>query len=50
MIYLNCHTIQDTLHKNATIHQVTTMQATSKNVLSHVLTTMLTTSTDDPTL
>ena len=36
-----------TLHKKATIHQVTTMPATSKNVLRNLL---LTTSTDDPTL
>ena len=36
--------------KNATIHQVTTMLATSKNVLFPGLYHLLTTGTDDPTL
>ena len=34
----------------ATIHQVTTMLATSKMFYFQVITTMLTTGTDDPTL
>ena len=45
-----CH-FNNTLHKKATIHQVTTMLATSKHVLfsshNYLLTT---TGTDDPTL
>ena len=48
-------TINSTVHynaqrKEATIHQVTTMQATSKNVLFPGHNYLLTTSTDDPTL
>ena len=41
-----------TLHKKATIDQVTTMQATSKNVvfLFFFHNHLLTTGTDDPTL
>ena len=38
------------LHKKATIHQVTTMLATSKNVLFPGHNHLLTTGTDDPTL
>ena len=38
------------LGKKATIHQVTNMLATSKNVLFQVITTPLTTGTDDPSL
>ena len=39
-----------TLGKKATIHQLTTMLATSKNVLFPGHNHLLTTSTDDPTL
>ena len=38
-----------TLHKKATIHQVTTMLATSKNVLFPGHNHLLTTGADDPT-
>ena len=38
------------LHKKATIHQVTTMLATSKKVLFPGQNHLLTTGTDDPTL
>ena len=41
---------QPTPRKKATIHQVTTMLATSKNVLFPGRTHLLTTSTDDLTL
>ena len=37
-----------TLHKNATTHQVTTMLATSKNILFPGPNHLLTTGTDDP--
>ena len=43
------HTIH-TLPKKATMHQVTTMLATSKNVLIPGHNHLLTTGTDDPTL
>ena len=39
-----------TVEKKATIHQVTTMLATSKNVLFPGHNYLLTTDTDDPTL
>ena len=39
-----------TLGKTATIHQVTTMLATSKNVLFSGHNQLLTTGTDDPSL
>ena len=41
---------QATLRKKATIHQVTTMLATSKNVLFPGHNHLLTTGTDDPSL
>ena len=37
-------------HKKATVHQVTTMLATSKNVLFPGHNHLLTTGTDDPSL
>ena len=46
----NLGCVNQTLSKIATIHQVTTMLATSKNVLFPGHNHLLTTSTDDPTL
>ena len=42
--------VEYSLHKNATIHQVTTMLSTAKNVLFLGHNHLLTTSTDEPTL
>ena len=44
------HIFYNTTQKNPTIHQVTTMLATSKNVLLPGHTHLLTTGTDDPKL
>ena len=48
-IALMCST-HSTQHKKATIHQVTTMLTTSKNVLFEGHKNLLTTGTDGPTL
>ena len=48
------HYLNDTLGKQVTMHQVTTMLATSKNVPfpghNHLLTWLVTTGADDPSL
>ena len=52
LLYSSCHLRPHhaSLRKKATIHQVTTMLSTSKNVLSPCHNHLLTTGTDEPSL